>query len=129
MNTTKPMPATATQTQAVKEQTHGYSFYQKLYFLYFLNLVDWLCTEALLASGRFFEANPLMQGVLTNFWQTIFIKGVLPLALILVCCLIYKLADTEESFLIKLLVYLGISAYALVNLWHIFNFVLLFSSF
>ena len=128
MNTTKSIPITTPQTQSEHKQIQGYSFYQKLYFLYFLNLVDWLCTEALLASGRFFEANPLMQGVLTDFWQTIFIKGILPLALILVCCLIYKLADAEESILIKVLVYIGIVAYALVNLWHIFNFVLLFSS-
>ncbi len=107
----------------------GYTFYQKIFFLYFLNLIDWLCTEALLASGRFFEANPIMQPVLDNFWHTVLIKGVLPLALILVCCLIFKLAGSEESFTSKLLLYIGIVAYALVNLWHIFNFVLLFSGF
>lgn len=124
--------ATATPnvtTSAVTEQRVGYSFYQKLFFLYFLNLIDWLCTEALLASGRFYEANPLMQGVLSDFRQTILIKAILPLALIIVCSVIYKLANVEESFLIKLIIYIGIVAYALVNLWHIFNFVLLFSTF
>lgn len=38
-----------------------FSFYQKLIFLYFLNIVDWICTEALLSSGRFYEANPFME--------------------------------------------------------------------
>ena len=106
----------------------GYSFYQKLFFLYFLNLVDWVCTEALLYSGKFFEANPIMRPVLNGFYPTLLIKGVLPLALVLLCCFIYKIADIGESKFANALVYTGIIAYAAVNLWHIFNFLLLFSS-
>ena len=103
-----------------------FSFYQKLFFLYILNLSDWICTESLLRSGYFVEANPVMQPILTDFWQTVLIKGVLPLAVILICCFIYKWADIGESKVINILLYIGIVAYALVNLWHIFNFVLLF---
>lgn len=104
----------------------GFSFYQKIFFLYFLNLVDWFCTEALIASGRFFEANPIMQPVIDNFWLTLMLKGLLPLVLVVGCCVIYKLLGVEEGFLSRLLLNIGICAYALVNLWHIFNFVLLF---
>lgn len=104
----------------------GFSFYTKLFFLYFLNIVDWVCTEALIASGKFYEANPVMQPILNGFWPTVIVKGVLPLALVLLCALIYRLAGSSESFAANLLLYIGISAYALVNLWHIFNFVLLF---
>lgn len=130
MNMSKSATAIPNVTTAeVGNQRVGYSFYQKLFFLYFLNLIDWVCTEALLASGRFYEANPLMQGIMSDFWQTILIKGVLPLAVIIVCCIIFKLANVEENFFTKLIVYIGIIAYALVNLWHIFNFVLLFSTF
>lgn len=118
----------ASQDAQVKK-SYGYSFYQKLSFLYILNLADWFCTEALIASGKFYEANPLMRSVLGEFWTTALIKGVLPLALIAVCALVYKLMDTEESFFTTLLLYIGIAVYALVNLWHIFNFVLLFSNF
>lgn len=130
MNTkdTVAIPVQADSVSDVKVKK-GYSFYQKLFFLYFLNLTDWLCTEALLGSGKFYEANPFMQPVLGDFWMTIIIKGVLPLTLVLVCALIYKLADTEQSFLTNLVLYSGIIAYACVNLWHIFNFVLLFSVF
>ena len=105
------------------------TFYHKLFLLYFLNLCDWICTEALLKSGYFIEANPVMQPVVTNFWQTILIKGVLPLVLILISCLIFKWAGTGETKLIKIMLGVGITAYVLVNLWHIFNFVLLFSFF
>lgn len=104
----------------------GFSFYQKIFFLYFLNLIDWLCTEALLGSGKFSEANPIMQPVISDFWQTLLIKGILPLILVLVCAIVFKFSGGEESFLTNFLLYSGIIIYLLVNLWHIINFVLLF---
>lgn len=106
-----------------------FSFYFKLLLLYFLNIIDWFCTEALLKSGRFFEANPLMQPVLDDFWMTLLIKGGLPLILIGICAIVYKIADCEVGFGVNILLYIGIFAYSLLNLWHIFNFVLLFLSF
>ena len=102
------------------------SFYYKLGLLYFLNIVDWICTEALIGSGHFVEANPVMQPVLENFWLTLLIKGILPLVLVLGCALIYKLAEIGRSKTAEMLLTVGIVSYALVNLWHIFNFVLLF---
>lgn len=104
----------------------SFSFYRKIFFLYFLNLVDWFCTEALISSGRFFEANPIMKPVIENFWITFMLKAMLPLVLVLACCLVYRLLKVEEGFVSRLLLNIGICAYALVNLWHIFNFVLLF---
>ncbi len=104
----------------------GFSFYEKMAFLYFLNLIDWLCTESLLLTGRFYEANPIMSGVITGFWQTLLIKGVLPLALVILCSVIYRLSGEGESRFADIMIYIGIVLYALVNLWHIFNFVLLF---
>ncbi len=106
-----------------------FSFYQKLIFLYFLNIVDWICTEALLSSGRFYEANPFMEPVLDGFWTTILIKCVLPLALVCACALVYKLSGGHDSVAVNVLLYIGIIAYVIVNLWHIFNFVLLFFTF
>lgn len=113
-------------SETKSKKTKGYSFYRKLIFLYFLNIIDWICTEALIGSGYFHEANPVMQPILENFWLTLLIKGILPLILISGCALIYKLADAEQSFMTNFLLYIGIIAYAMVNLWHILNFVLLF---
>lgn len=118
----KAAEAYSTQSTAKGKIT----FYHKLFLLYFLNLCDWICTEALLKSGYFTEANPVMQPVVTDFWQTILIKGVLPLVLILISCIVFRWADTGETKLIKIMLFFGIAAYVLVNLWHIFNFVLLF---
>ena len=104
----------------------GLSFYDKLAFLYLLNIIDWLCTEALLLSGRFYEANPLMSGIITGFYPTFIIKAALPLAVIILCSIIFKLSGAEEYRFADVLIYIGIVIYALLNLWHIFNFVLLF---
>lgn len=114
----------------VNEKGHeSHSFYYKLGLLYFLNIVDWICTEALIGSGHFVEANPVMQPVLENFWLTLLIKGILPLVLVLGYALIYKLAEIGRSKTAEMLLTVGIVSYALVNLWHIFNFVLLFCRF
>ena len=104
----------------------GFSFYEKLAFLYLLNIIDWLCTEALLLSGRFYEANPFMSGVISVFWQTFIIKVLLPLILTVICSVIFKLSGAEEYRFADVLIYIGIAVYALLNVWHIFNFVLLF---
>lgn len=126
--TTKEIAANVNSYSDKSEKT-GFSFYQKIFFLYFLNIIDWLCTEALISSGKFYEANPIMQPVLENFWLTILVKGVLPLVLVALCAVVYKIADTEEGLLAKILLNVGIVAYVLVNVWHILNFVLLFYSF
>lgn len=105
------------------------SFYAKLFLLYFLNIVDWICTEALLSSGRFVEANPIMRPVLGGFGSTLLLKGVLPLVMTVICAVIYKFSGITESRFANALLYIGIGVYVLVNLWHIFNFVLLFSTF
>jgi hypothetical protein len=131
-NTAEPELSPSLKAQAEGDfvgEHSRYSFYFKLTLLYFLNLVDWFCTEALISSGYFYEANPIMQPVFESFWLTLLVKGALPLLLIGICAIIFKLADTEETLTARIVLYIGITAYALVNLWHIFNFVLLFCSF
>ena len=96
------------------------TFYHKLFLLYILNICDWICTEALLKSGYFIEANPVMQPVVTDFWQTILIKGILPLVLILISCVIFKWADTGETKLIKIMLFV---VYSFKLLYLIFNII------
>ncbi len=123
------MSTTAAISNQTMVKTGGKRFYKRLTLLYALNLADWLCTEALLASGRFVEANPVMRPVMGQFPMTLLIKVALPLFLVLLCALIYRLAGEIESKFANAMLLIGLVAYSLVNLWHIFNFVLLFSSF
>lgn len=123
------MSTTAAISNQTMVKTGGKRFYKRLTLLYVLNLADWLCTEALLSSGRFVEANPVMRPVMGQFPMTLLIKVALPLFLVLLCALIYRLAGEIESKFANAMLLIGLVAYSLVNLWHIFNFVLLFSSF
>jgi hypothetical protein len=75
------------------------------------------------------EANPIMRPVMGQLPMTLLIKVALPLFLVLLCAVIYRLAGEIESKFANALLLIGLAAYSLVNLWHIFNFVLLFSSF
>lgn len=115
------MKSTVKSTKKIK-----YSVNQKLFLLYMLNLVDWICTETLLKSGFFKEANPVMIPVFNSFWSSVLIKGVLPLIVILGCSFVYKWSGIKDSLYINILLYIGIIAYVMVNLWHILNFLLLF---
>ncbi len=118
---------TSAKTAEERETSTGsLSFYFRLILLYLLNIVDWLCTETLIASGKFYEANPVMQSVLGNFWLTLFIKGALPLLLLLICALIYRFMQSDIGITANVVLHIGITAYALINIWHIANFVLLF---
>ena len=112
---------------AARAYSPRYSLYQKLFFLYALNLTDWLCTQALLSSGRFYEANPIMSPVLQNFFPSLLIKAILPLALTILCAVLFKLSGSVENRFGGTLLNIGIIAYSEVNLWHIFNFIVLFS--
>lgn len=108
--------------------TTRYSLYQKLFFLYGLNLVDWLCTASLLTTGRFYEANPLMSRVLPHFLPTLLLKGVIPLGVTLLCALLFWRSRLDDSPLGRRFVEIGIVGYTLVNLWHVVNFVRLFTA-
>ena len=121
------MAVNAFQTENQTAVRGGVSFYRRLALLYILNLTDWLCTEALLKSGYFVEANPLMKSVMGGFGSSVLVKCVVPLVLILLCAVLFKLAGAEENKIAKVMLLVGIVAYSLVNVWHIFNFVLLFS--
>ena len=111
------------------ERLSARRFYRRLAVLYLLNLCDWLCTAALLFSGRFIEANQLMRPLLQSLPSTVLVKGLLPLGLILLCALIYRLAGLGECRAVNVMLLTGLVAYAALDLWHIFNFVLLFSGF
>lgn len=116
-------------TEISKDSSGKLAFYFKLILLYFLNISDWICTMALIGTGKFYEANPIMQPVLENFGLTVVIKGVLPLALTLICAVLFRTFNLGETTSMKVILYIGIIIYSLLNLWHIINFLLLFLTF
>ena len=48
--------------------------------IYLMNVVDWVCTLSLLRTGRFYEANPLMQSYIGSPTFGFVIKVLFPAA-------------------------------------------------
>lgn len=102
---------------------------RRLFLLFMLNLSDWLCTLALLSTGYFAEANPLMKNVVNNLPLGFLVKLVFPLCLILFAVRKLKFAQPKELIISNNIVLAGVSIYILINLYHLFCFLwLLFVS-
>ena len=98
---------------------------KRLFLLFMLNVSDWICTLALLRTGLFREANPLMRGVIENLWLGLLVKAVLPLALIIFAVTKLKGADRRQLLLSNNIALAGVAVYFLLNVYHIVCFALL----
>lgn len=92
---------------------------KRLFLLFMLDLSDWICTLALLRTGLFREANPLMRGVIENTALGLFVKVLLPLSLILFALTKLKGADRRQLRLSNNIALVGVAVYFLLNVYHI----------
>lgn len=110
------------------EEVRQYGFGTKLFFLYFLNVCDWFCTQVLIDTGRFHEANPVMAWIMDYPIVGFFVKCVLPLALSIIIWLFYKVFKLSQSRFTNIVIYSGVVLYSAVIIVHIINFISLYSS-
>ena len=97
---------------------------KRLFLLFMLDLSDWICTLALLSTGLFKEANPLMRNVIENTLLGFLVKVALPLGLILFALTKLKDADSKQLRLSNNIALVGVAVYFLLNLYHISCFLL-----
>ncbi len=109
------------------ERPRQYGFGTKLFFLYFLNIADWFCTQALIDTGYFHEANPIMAWLMQYPIVGFAIKCMLPLALSIFIWLGFKIFKLEQSRFTNFIIYTGVIIYSTVILIHIVNFIMLYS--
>ncbi|MGN1130754.1 MAG: DUF5658 family protein [Ruminococcus sp.] len=109
------------------EAPRQYPFGAKLMFLYFLNVGDWFCTQVLIDTGYFYEANPLMSWIMDYPLVGFFVKCVLPLALSIIIWLFYKIFKMEQNKFTNFVIYTGVILYSCVILTHVINFIFLYS--
>lgn len=100
--------------------------YNKLYFLYILNVLDWICTIFLLRTGLFFEANPVANLFIGNYFWGFLIKCLLPLLITMfIAAQLYWLPQNYLK-ITNVLVNFGLLIYIMINLSHVINFVIYF---
>lgn len=115
---------------AYKEQNvpRQYPFGLKLLLLYFLNVVDWFCTQVLIDTGYFHEVNPLMIWIMDYPDIGFLVKCIVPLLLVSLVLFFYKILNLEQNRFTNFVVYTAVILYSAVIFIHIINFVLLFVS-
>ncbi|MGN0489046.1 MAG: DUF5658 family protein [Ruminococcus sp.] len=111
------------------ETPKEYPFGAKLFFLYFLNVADWFCTQVLIDTGYFHEANPMMSWIMDYPLVGFFVKCILPLALSIIIWLFYKIFKIQQNKFTNFIIYTGVILYSVVISVHIVNFLLLFFGF
>lgn len=111
-----------------QQEERRYSFGFKLMFLYILNVADWFCTQVLIDTGYFHEANPFMAWIMDYPLVGFFVKCVLPLALSIFIWLFYKIFNLKQNRFTDFVIYAGVVIYSVVIFIHIVNFVLLYAT-
>ncbi len=111
-----------------QEAPRQYGLGTKLFFLYFLNVADWFCTQVLIDTGYFQEANPIMAWIMDYPLVGFFVKCILPLALSIFIWLFFKIFKLEQNRFTNFIIYSGVVIYTAVIIVHIINFTILYTT-
>ena len=95
---------------------------RRLFLLFMLNMSDWVCTLALLSTGIFEEANPIMKYIISNPLLGFLVKIAIPLVMILAAVSQLEYSDERQVLLSNRVCLCGVAIYVIINLYHIFCF-------
>lgn len=98
---------------------------KKLFFVYFLNVIDWVCTITLLSTGMFYEANPIARTFIESVMLGFFIKCLIPFVAIILCARCMHILESSQLKLADMLISFALTVYIAITLDHIINFILL----
>ena len=90
-----------------------------LIIIYVLNIFDYLFTLVLVSSGLFIEANPFLSTDIQGVGGFI-LKCGLPLILLSYLHIRFSVSAVKNEKTAKTLLYLILSYYALINIFHLF---------
>lgn len=95
----------------------------KFLFLYLLNCLDIMFTFTFLKTGHFYEANPLMQPIVTNLYLCLFIKVLLPGAILFILCEAIHASKTSLGALYQIPSTCMLILYLFINSMHIYYLI------
>lgn len=98
---------------------------RKLYFVYLLNVLDWICTVILLSSGAFYEANPIAGTFINNLSLGLLIKCIVPFVVIFIISRCMHILDMPQLKTADMVISFGLTVYIAITVDHIINFILL----
>ncbi len=98
---------------------------RKLYVVYLLNVLDWICTVLLLSTGAFYEANPIANTFIGNISLGLLIKCIIPLVVIFIVAKFMHILDMPQLKVADMVISFGLTVYIAITLDHLINFILL----
>ena len=109
----------------VMEHGARHAVRRNLFVLYILNIADWLCTMALLSSGGFYEANPLMRSVVGSIPMGFAVKVLIPAAAVAAVLRLTGRMDERGTVMVERFTAFVLAFYIALCVNHLINFVLL----
>ena len=97
---------------------------KKLFLVYFLNVIDWVFTIALLSTGMFYEANPIARTFINSVMLGFLIKCLLPFIAIYFCSRCMHILESTQLKFADMLISFALTVYIAITLDHIINFVI-----
>ncbi len=98
---------------------------KKLMLVYLLNVVDYVCTLALLSTGKFIEANPLANTFIDDIGMGIIIKCIVPFGLMFFVIKCMHILNIKELRFADMIISFALTVYLVIMIDHLINFVLL----
>ncbi|MBQ7132869.1 MAG: hypothetical protein IJO20_00055 [Ruminococcus sp.] len=95
---------------------------QKLYLVYFLNVLDWVCTVMLLKTGLFYEANPIANTFIHSILLGFVIKCVAPFAVVFLIVRSMNILEISQLKTADMMISFALTVYLAVTLDHVINF-------
>ncbi|MBQ4129085.1 MAG: hypothetical protein IJD68_04865 [Ruminococcus sp.] len=98
---------------------------RKLYLVYLLNVIDWVCTVLLLSTGLFYEANPIARTFIGSLSLGFLIKCILPFVIIFFAVRSMHILDFSQLKIADMLICFALTVYIAITLDHFINFIIL----
>lgn len=107
------------------ERTICNKLVKKLYCVYLLNVIDWVCTVLLLKTGMFYEANPVARTFIGSILLGLLFKCLMPLLIVFAVSRFMHILGFKELKFVDTLICFALTVYLAVTVDHIINFVIL----
>lgn len=97
---------------------------RKLMFVYLLNVIDYVCTLALVSTGRFIEANPIANTFIDDIGMGIIVKCVVPFGLMFFVVRCMHILNFKELRFADMIISFALTVYLVIMIDHLINFVI-----
>lgn len=97
---------------------------RKLYLVYLLNVVDWICTVLLISTGLFYEPNPIARTFIGSIFLGFLFKCVVPFIVVFFSARYMYILGFKELRFADMLISFTLTVYLFITLDHLVNFIL-----